>query len=165
MSDGGCLCGEVRYGVTGKAESSLICHCVSCRRSTGAQSVAWLTFPSAGFSWLSGDPVEHRSSAEVRRTFCGRCGTSLTYRHDGDPDFIDVATATLDHPDEFPPTRHVWLETGSAGTKSTTGCRGSSGARRRSGIPVPRPLEARSNPALFSTIEAPPIRRVPRDEV
>jgi hypothetical protein len=109
--------------------------------------------------------VEHRSSAEVRRTFCGRCGTSLTYRHDGDPDFIDVATATLDHPDEFPPTRHVWLETGSAGTKSTTGCRGSSGARRRSGIPVPRPLEARSNPALFSTIEAPPIRRVPRDEV
>jgi len=113
MSDGGCLCGEVRYSVTGKAESSLICHCVSCRRSTGAHSVRWLTFPSAGFSWLSDDPVvEHRSSAEVRRTFCGRCGTSLTYRQDGDPDFIDVTTATLDHPDEFPPTRHVWLEDG-----------------------------------------------------
>jgi len=113
MSDGGCLCGEVRYIVTGKAESSLICHCVSCRRSTGAQSVAWLTFPSAGFSWLSDDPVvEHRSSAEVRRTFCGRCGTSLTYRQDGDPSFSDVTTATLDHPDEFPPTRHVWLEDG-----------------------------------------------------
>jgi hypothetical protein len=38
----------------------------------------------------------------------------VAHRHDGAPDFIDVATATLDHPDEFPPTRHVWLEDGIA---------------------------------------------------
>jgi hypothetical protein len=110
LREGGCLCGKVRYRVTGNPRTSAICHCVSCRRASGAQSVAWLTFPSEAFSFVSGDPAEYRSSVEVSRTFCGGCGTSLTYRHDRDPDFIDVTTASLELPDEFPPTRHVWLE-------------------------------------------------------
>jgi hypothetical protein len=121
MSAGGCLCGRVRYSATGEPQSSLICHCVSCRRAAGAQSVAWVTFSSGGFSWVYGDPVEHRSSAEVTRTFCGNCGTSLTYQHDADPGFIDVSTASLDDPDEFPPTRHVWSEDGIGWDRSNDG--------------------------------------------
>jgi len=110
LREGGCLCGKVRYRVAGNPRTSAICHCVSCRRASGAQSVAWLTFPSEAFSFVSGDPAEYRSSVEVSRTFCDECGTSLTYQHDRDPDFIDVTTASLDLPDEFPPTRHVWVE-------------------------------------------------------
>ena len=44
------------------------------------------------------------------RSFCGSCGTPLTYQHDDSPDTIDVTTATLDHPERFPPTREIWLE-------------------------------------------------------
>ncbi len=110
LREGGCLCGGVRYRVAGERRTSAICHCVSCRRASGAQSVAWVVFPSEAFSFVSGDPAEYRSSAEVSRTFCGRCGTSLTYQRDGSQDSIDVTAASLDLPDEFPPTRHVWLE-------------------------------------------------------
>jgi hypothetical protein len=110
LREGGCLCGKVRYRVSGRPRTAAICHCASCRRASGAQSVAWVVFPSEAFSFVSGDPAEYRSSAEVSRTFCGGCGTSLTYQHDGNPDFIDVTTASLDLPGEFPPTRHVWLE-------------------------------------------------------
>jgi hypothetical protein len=110
LREGGCLCGEVRYRVAGEARTSAICHCVSCRRASGAQSVAWVVFPSEAFSFVSGDPAEYRSSSGVSRTFCATCGTSLTYQHDGNPDSIDVTTASLDLPDELPPTRHVWLE-------------------------------------------------------
>jgi hypothetical protein len=110
LREGGCLCGGVRYRVAGEARMSAICHCVSCRRASGAQSVAWVVFPSEAFSFVSGDPAEYRSSSGVSRTFCGRCGTSLTYQHDGNADSIDVTTASLDLPDELPPTRHVWLE-------------------------------------------------------
>jgi hypothetical protein len=110
VSDGGCLCGGVRYTVTGTLRSGQICHCVSCRRAAGAQSVAWLTFPSRDFSLIFGEPARYRSSAEVSRTFCSQCGSTLTYRHDGDPDFVDVTAASLDDPDEFPPTHHVWME-------------------------------------------------------
>ncbi len=107
--DGGCFCGRVRYRVAGEPLGSAICHCVSCRKASGAQSVAWLTFPLEGFSFVSGAPAEYRSSDEVSRTFCEGCGTSLTYQHDGDPDSIDVTTASLDLPNEAP-TRHIWLE-------------------------------------------------------
>lgn len=107
---GGCLCGKMRYEVIGEPLASAICHCVSCRRASGAQSVAWVTFSFDGFSFVSGDPAGYRSSAGVSRGFCSSCGTSLTYRHDSDPDFIDVTTASLDLPDEFPPTHHVWLD-------------------------------------------------------
>ena len=108
--EGGCFCGRVRYRVAREPLGSAICHCVSCRRTSGAQSVAWLTFPFDGFSFLSADPREYRSSPGVSRTFCESCGTSLTYRQDEDHDSIDVTTASLDLPDEFPPTRHIWLE-------------------------------------------------------
>jgi hypothetical protein len=110
LREGGCLYGGVRYRVAGKPRTSAICHCVSCRRASGAQSVAWVVFPSEAFSFVSGGPAEYRSSAGVSRTFCGRCGTSLTYQHDGNPDSIDVTTASLDLPDELPPARHVWVE-------------------------------------------------------
>jgi len=43
MSEGGCLCGAVRYRMVGAPLSSAICHCASCRRASGAPTVAWLT--------------------------------------------------------------------------------------------------------------------------
>jgi hypothetical protein len=110
VRDGGCFCGKVRYRLSESPPTSVICHCVSCRRASGAQSVAWLTFAVEGFSFISGEPARYRSSAEVVRTFCGQCGTTLTYQHDGDLDFIDVTAASLDDPEEFPPTHHVWME-------------------------------------------------------
>ena len=89
---------------------SAICHCVSCRRTSGALTVAWVSFPYRRFSFIEGEPADFRSSDEVSRTFCQSCGTSLTYRDDEDPECIDVTSASLDRPDEFPPTRHIWLE-------------------------------------------------------
>jgi len=46
----------------------------------------------------------------VVRTFCGRCGTPLTYQDAARPDTIDVTTVTLDSPDDFPPTKEIWIE-------------------------------------------------------
>jgi len=109
-NEGGCFCGRVRYRASGEPLRSAICHCVSCRWTSGAQSVAWVSFPYGKFSFIEGEPADFRSSDEVSRTFCQSCGTTLTYRQDEEPDTIDVTTASLDSPDEFPPTRHIWLE-------------------------------------------------------
>lgn len=108
LHEGGCFCGRLRYRISGEPQSSDICHCVSCRRATGAQSVAWLTVSIEDFSFVSGEHMEYRSSPEVVRTFCGKCGTSLTYQHEGDK--VDVTTASLDRPEDFPPACHIWME-------------------------------------------------------
>ncbi len=121
VRNGGCFCGVVRYAVAGEPESSSVCHCVSCRRASGAHSVAWLTFPAANFSPVSGEPVEYPSSRGVIRAHCGGCGTSPTYRHEEDAGYVDVTTAVLDLPDRFPPTHHTWLEDGVGWEKAGDG--------------------------------------------
>jgi hypothetical protein len=46
----------------------------------------------------------------VVRTFCGRCGTSLTYEVEQRAAEIDITTASLDDPEAFPPTKAVFEE-------------------------------------------------------
>jgi hypothetical protein len=107
---GGCYCGAVRYRADQSPLFATNCHCVDCRRLCGAQAVAWVTFPLTSFAFTAGEPVEYRSSPPVLRTFCGRCGTSLTYRHEEREGEIDVTTATLDDPEAYPPTKDVFAE-------------------------------------------------------
>jgi len=109
-AQGGCLCGDIRYRITGEPLETSLCHCRSCRRAAGAPVVAWVVVRREHFRIEQGVPTTFRSSPPVERTFCGRCGTSLTYRRADRPESIDIHTATLDHPDAFPPTREIWLE-------------------------------------------------------
>ena len=104
---GGCLCGDVRYQADAAPFHETICHCRSCRMAAGAASVAWCSVPAASLRWTGAAPTTFRSSSEVERSFCGRCGTTLTYRHDHVADEIDVTIATLDAPDTVPPRDHT----------------------------------------------------------
>ena len=109
IAEGGCICGAIRYRVRGRPSNTMICHCQTCRRVAASPVVAWVTFPKSEFQLVQGHPSEFRSSAPVRRTFCGACGTPLTYAHDDSPATVDVTTCSLDDPDAFPPTHHSWL--------------------------------------------------------
>ncbi len=107
---GGCYCGAVRYRIEGEVRASTLCHCQSCRRCVGAQSVAWITVARADFSWVGENPAQFVSSPPVIRTFCGKCGASLSYTHGQRPEEIDVTTGSLDDPEAFPPTEQVFSE-------------------------------------------------------
>jgi catechol 2,3-dioxygenase-like lactoylglutathione lyase family enzyme len=107
--EGGCLCGAVRYRATGTPSLATLCHCTSCRRAAGAPAVAWVSFPTRSFAFTQGEPVRFRSSSPVRRSFCGRCGTPLSYEHDAFPQGVDVTTASLDAPERCPPLDHTWV--------------------------------------------------------
>jgi hypothetical protein len=106
---GRCLCGAVRYRCPAPIAPATLCHCESCRRAAGAHVVAWLTVPLAALEYLAGEPLTYQSSAAVRRGFCGRCGTPLTYWTRSRSDEIDITIATLDAPDEVVPVDHVWM--------------------------------------------------------
>lgn len=110
MIEGGCLCGAVRFRISGSPSSSANCHCESCRRASGAPVVAWITVDRPQFEILSGTPTIFHSSPHVTRRFCGVCGTALTYETAGSPNTIDITLASLDEPNAFPPTAEVWLE-------------------------------------------------------
>lgn len=108
--EGGCLCGANRYRITGVPLSSVLCHCSSCRRASGAPTVAWLTVERTHFEVLCGGARDFLSSPGVIRRFCADCGSALTYENSKSPASIDVTTASLDDPAACPPTAEVWLD-------------------------------------------------------
>jgi hypothetical protein len=107
---GGCLCGGVRYRITGTAVEAQYCHCRMCRLAHGAPIVAWLTVPLDAFAVTAGEPAAYRSSTKAWRHFCGSCGTPLTWREAENPRLVDVSIASLDNPAAVEPTLHVWTD-------------------------------------------------------
>lgn len=107
MLTGGCYCGRVRFAADAPAFHETVCHCASCRRAVGAASVAWFSVKRASFRLTAGEPTRFRSSPGVTRSFCGTCGTSLTYEAEAYPDELDLTIASLDDPDAVPPKDHT----------------------------------------------------------
>jgi hypothetical protein len=102
MLTGGCYCGAVRYTVAGTPFNVTNCHCSICRRTTGAPFMTWFTVGLNEFHILHGQPQQFHSSARGVRSFCGRCGTHLTFQFT-DGNEIDVACASLDDPNQVAP--------------------------------------------------------------
>ena len=108
--EGGCLCGRLRYLVTGPIEHVVHCHCHLCRRSSGGAFVTWYTVPSRNFRFAKGKAATHRSSESAVRQFCRHCGTSLTFQEDAKPEEIDVTAVSLDDCSDLQPKHHVWSQ-------------------------------------------------------
>jgi hypothetical protein len=58
---------------------------------------------------MDGVPRVYGSSPNVERTFCGRCGTPLTYRHTRRAGEVDLTIGSLDQPDIAVPVDHIWM--------------------------------------------------------
>lgn len=108
--EGGCCCGAVRYRVEGPPRRVTNCHCLHCRRTSGAPFITWAEFDPAELEIVRGAPGDYESRPRVTRRFCRECGTQLTYEHADEPDTIDLTVASLDLPDEIVPEDHVWCD-------------------------------------------------------
>lgn len=78
---GSCLCGQVRFRVTGPLRPVIACHCTQCRKTSGHYVAA--TSARAGDVEIEGEITWFRSSDCARRGFCGTCGSSLFWQEDG----------------------------------------------------------------------------------
>jgi len=107
--DGGCMCGAVRYRLHGPFTYSAHCHCRSCQHAVGAGYATFSAVAPENFEIISGNLTIYESSPGVRRGFCNRCGTSLSYAGDDWTDFA-ILSATLDDPSAAVPTTNVYLD-------------------------------------------------------
>ncbi|MGK5027958.1 GFA family protein [Janthinobacterium sp. MDT1-19] len=79
VQTGGCLCGAVRFEVTGDGSNPHSCSCRNCQQHTGAPTVAWMEFARDQVRWTGtvGAPATYRSSDYSSRAFCAACGSSI----------------------------------------------------------------------------------------
>lgn len=105
---GGCLCGRVRYRVTGPLRPVVYCHCGQCRRTSGhfvaATSVArdaLIIETDESLEWFA-------SSETASRGFCRRCGSSLFWRPNAKP-YICIMAGTLDESTGLEAVEHIYV--------------------------------------------------------
>jgi hypothetical protein len=77
---GSCLCGGVRFVVTGPFLRANYCHCSRCRKHSGSSASAQGRVPADAFELVSGaDLIEifHPPDGGMVKAFCRVCGSSL----------------------------------------------------------------------------------------
>ena len=86
---GSCLCGAVKYEVTGEAKRFLHCHCSRCRKATGTGHASNLFLQPGELRWLQGEEqVRSFKPPEAKRftnQFCATCGTPMFSASTGGP--------------------------------------------------------------------------------
>ena len=103
---GSCLCGGVRFEITGRPLWLTYCHCSRCRKVGGQAN---LTVRAEDFRWVSGAELVARYRPDppfhLVRCFCGGCGTYL-----GDPEaspkLFPIAASALDDDPGVRPALH-----------------------------------------------------------
>ena len=79
---GSCLCGGVRYEISGPLVGPGNCHCTMCRKQHGAAFRSRARVQLADFHWVQGEDLVkfYESSPGTRRGFCSVCGSPMVNR-------------------------------------------------------------------------------------
>ncbi|KAI9732787.1 MAG: hypothetical protein M1834_003725 [Cirrosporium novae-zelandiae] len=105
---GSCYCRAIQYEINLDSPSSpssssahtSICHCQNCKKFTGSPFGTTTKLPLSSLHITAGDPVVHiannRSGTQLRREFCGTCGSPIQERGEHAGDFTYVFYGTLD---------------------------------------------------------------------
>ena len=106
FATGSCLCHSIRYTLTTPPLNALICHCLNCRKSTGAAFATNTFYPSSSLQIItpssSSDLLrtyEDRDTvtgSTVFRQFCGKCGSSLFATNSEREGLVCVTNGTVD---------------------------------------------------------------------
>src|SRR6516225_6600404 len=119
---GSCLCGAVRYEVTGDAKRFYHCHCSRCRKATGTGHASNLFLQPAVLRWLIGqEHVRAFKIPEAKRftnQFCGMCGSRLP-RQLPHTDSVVIPAGSLDGEAPIRPQSRIF--TGSRASWSCSG--------------------------------------------
>ena len=103
---GGCNCGRVRLAITGEPVRVGLCHCLTCRKETGAPFMAFAVW-DRGQVAVTGETGSWMAETD-RRHFCPACGSALFATHDADSE-VEVRLGTLDDaPSGLLPGYELW---------------------------------------------------------
>lgn len=104
---GHCLCGAVSFEYEGPERFMAHCHCESCRRATSSPFTSYFGVPNGQWRWTGDQPKTYTSTEGVTRSFCGSCGSPMSYASTAYPDETHFFAASLTDQSEFKPTVHV----------------------------------------------------------
>ncbi len=111
--NGSCLCGAVKYEVTGEAKRFYHCYCSRCQKATGAGRASNLFLQPATLRWLCGEGLlasfKVPEAERFTTVFCATCGSRLP-RQAKDSDTVMIPAGSLDGEPPIRPQANIFSE-------------------------------------------------------
>ncbi len=111
---GGCLCGGVRFRVTGPFLRAGHCHCSRCRRHSGAAVNTQGRVRREHFHLLQGADLirTYREKGHASKAFCSVCGSSLFGGTWPDGPEVSIRLGVMDGDPGIRPQYHTYVDDG-----------------------------------------------------
>lgn len=110
MYTGGCLCGAVRFTITGSIRNIVYCHCSQCRKAQGSAFAANGIVDAQEFRIEKGegDLSQFESSPGQTRFFCKVCGSPMLSKNTARPGQVRVRLGTIESDITERPQAHIF---------------------------------------------------------
>jgi len=111
--DGGCLCGAIRYRISGPSLFVSQCCCKDCQKATGTGHTTIIGIHNSQLK-LEGSPASFTNAGatggKVTRHFCGTCAGRLYTSGDLPGEVIMVQAGSLDDPGAISPESVIYVK-------------------------------------------------------
>lgn len=109
MINGSCLCGSMKYEISGKVGDIVHCHCKTCRKAHGSAFSSVAAVQDGDIRLLNeGKLKSYESSAGKHRYFCSNCGTQIYAKRDNTSHVI-LKLGSLDSEIDSLEKEHIWV--------------------------------------------------------
>lgn len=111
MYTGGCLCGAVRYEISGPIRNIVHCHCSQCRKAQGSAFATNGIVAASDFRIVAGENrlIGYESTPGQTKYFCGTCGSPILSRRESRPDQVRVRVGTIESDLVERPIAHIFV--------------------------------------------------------
>ncbi len=108
---GGCLCGKVRFTISGDIHDIVYCHCSQCRKAQGSAFATNGNVASDNFTITSGkdELTAYQSSPGHTRFFCRVCGSPIMSSSSARLDHVRVRLGTIEADIRERPIAHIFV--------------------------------------------------------
>jgi len=108
---GGCLCGSVKYSVSGDVQRFSHCHCSRCRKVSGAGHASNILVMADTVNWIQGESLlgyyKVPEAERFHNRFCKQCGSPLP-RTIPELGAVLIPAGSLDSMPDIKPDTHIF---------------------------------------------------------
>lgn len=110
---GSCICGSIRYEITGEPRAFFHCHCGRCRKSSGTGHASNILLKPETAEWTAGQELlgnfKVPDAERFRTVFCTNCGSPMP-RIAPDLSIAVIPAGSLDSEPPIGPTGRIMWE-------------------------------------------------------
>lgn len=111
MHKGSCLCGAIRFEISGEIKNIIYCHCSKCRKAQGSAFATNGNLEKKHFKITQGEDElnQYESSQGQYKYFCKTCGSPIISKNEQQPNIVRIRLGTIETDIIEKPTAHIFV--------------------------------------------------------